>query len=518
MKQEPKAEIARRVTGVAALARREVDLARVAAKRLLTVAPDRLREISLDSSGKTRGLSSILESQGALVSHLCKGTRGQLEALRESTGKALSVIHEIEAVSRGIQEVARDAGILALNAQISAVHTGRDGAAADAIAARMRAVATEVASLSKTVGTLASETAREISELDRLSADGCTGADEWAATLEPALQACALSFATLCEGLAKASEQGRATERSAVGEAQAVLAALVSHDELLPTLGALVDAEPEEARECARAIVAASTEQIARTTAALGRVNDAARAHLGLLDGLRPQLDAEDAQGFRGRLSALEVELACFLSSHRDWSKLAGQSVGRARARAPELARTVDEMHRIALELSMLGVATRVEAARLGDRGTDFRAVGERIQELVAAVRGALRRNMGFSGELARALGSIAGAVHGLERSTLEFSETLEADLRDQERASESALRAVDDAFESTRLGACAIRDASFEAIRHLQFQDRMTQELESIERILDAGEDPDALALVPSHLGTTSDTESLASGDCVLF
>ncbi len=257
-------------------------------------------------------------------------------------------------------------------------------------------------------------------------------------------------------------------------------------------LRAAVAAELGACEERVRALIQSATTLSEREVVAIGtrisEMNREAMGNLDALEGLSGEFQTGEVGGrasleaaVRGQASALDT----FLSGLND-----GLSRQRdATAGIVDVARKIREfvagIEVVALDLRMLTLNVKLEAARWGARGAAFATVAGGMRELTTEVQ---RVNEQI-GALAATLSSLVTRIVANERTMQELGQQL----TDQVSQRMAELRS---AYEITRRStAHAVATGTERAnnlvalsngiLTHLQFQDRMAQTLHEVEAVV---------------------------------
>lgn len=558
-------DLAERGDAIAELAGREVDAARVEMRAVESLAERHgaalapvVAQLRAERGASGRGMGQLLLDQTARTAAFLGRSRERLARTRDATRESLRLASELGDISRAIHRISFDAALLSLNAQIASARIGAIGGAASVIAARMRALAGEIASSNQALTRVAADVATALPEIDAavarteaLAGDYARDAERLQADVEGAFEALRAEV----EGVA---ESGSARASLVRREAAAVLRHLGAHDAIDPLLARISQAARDAAAEATEGPLDAtaveawreatagdveraashSLEHIGPIVAALTSLNEGARAHVEELTAICARLDdASETGRSDAGLAGLAASLGTFTDAIGAGAREQASALAATTARARSLVAILNETQAFALEATMIGITTKIESARLDRQGDDFRNIGLRLVELNEAIREALGRGFRLSRSIDAALLSMRAAVSENELAISEFARDQAAAFGEYRRAAERATGAARAAVVETRQRADQMLTHCFQAIVHFQFQDRITQELGAIERLAgaiarlagclhgaDADEASRAIAAVPTFLEASRDAAAvdgegdLSSGDMLMF
>lgn len=229
-------------------------------------------------------------------------------------------------------------------------------------------------------------------------------------------------------------------------------------------------------------------------------------ARLGVTNSLDQQKD--------GVGHAIQVQTALFEAFSLELKERIGAQAGVA-GDALEITRSLqasaEDVRRIASAVRTLTLNARIEAARLGEHGRGFVALSSQMLELSQSVQQASRALSSMAEGIGRQLPDLAAALRDLADYSTQFggrlseeTDRLRAVYKETHAESLKALEISQDSAHRTAIRANTV-------FRHLQFQDRMAQELRRIEgrcrafeefvRAIDSG-------MAPDHAANTVRTE----------
>lgn len=551
----------RRLGAVRDLALREVAAAREPLQAVEALAEEHGEALATLTSqlrpaaGGPSALGRMLQANAARTAAFIEQTRERLASMRAASRDSLRLAEELGAVSQGIDEVSDDAGLLALNAQLTSAGLGEHGRVASVIAARMRTLAREIAASNEQLGAVALAIARDLPSIDQHVARSEAEARTYLGAAERLQRGVQVAFDALRADVEAAARSGRERSEVVLREVADILAHLHAHDAVVPLLEAAravtpptasADAEARRRAELAawsegatrhvEAAIGHSLAHIGPVAAALTTLNEGARAYVAALAEVCARVAPEttDAQGYEAQQAALVASLEEFVRAATAETRAQRDVIVAATERAGALGRALEQTQGFALEASTLGVATKLESARMGGAGAEFRAIGARLEALNAATRRALSRGRRFVKEIRGALSSMLLAATASERELAAFAREQAAALEAYRAGAERTTTAAREAVSASRGRADRMLEHCFEAIVHLQFQDRITQELNAVRRLIQTTErlggaaDAEAgaravLAIdaIPTFLEPAErprSSEDLASGDVMMF
>jgi methyl-accepting chemotaxis protein len=177
---------------------------------------------------------------------------------------------------------------------------------------------------------------------------------------------------------------------------------------------------------------------------------------------------------------------------------------------ARKITAFVSGVERVSVELRMLTLNARLEAARWGSRGAAFATVASSMRDLT----GEVAKSNEQIGGLATELSGIATRVAESEKLMEELSKGLTGDVQSQ-------MDALSGAYEATRTASAEavasgvargrrLVELSNAVLSNLQFQDRMSQVLREAELVVARAESVTAelLAVVPEE-GSEADARA---------
>ncbi len=179
-------------------------------------------------------------------------------------------------------------------------------------------------------------------------------------------------------------------------------------------------------------------------------------------------------------------ELAALTSAASDE---AGQEslrdIGAVAGIIEELSSIVSAFARVVKHLSMLGIATRIESARLGGDGRGFSTLADDVEKLAHQIvehcAGIAAKVEALRGHVASARESTLSIIRAQEKCFELISRELTANFADLAAMSERSARLSDELSRS----AAAIRADIGQAVRSLQFHDIVRQQIEHVAQAL---------------------------------
>jgi methyl-accepting chemotaxis protein len=226
------------------------------------------------------------------------------------------------------------------------------------------------------------------------------------------------------------------------------------------------------------AIKFSETEVMAAVSNLTG-IQHEARQHTGDLQEIVARRDREgeatrDAMGHQARF--------CQESSLR----LRQQSDAAARALrlTDEISTTVRDIGKISNAVRVLTINGYIESTRLGGEGRVFAVIAEQLRELSDQVRAANEDIRDLAADLSELIPVIADNSRALLQLTEQFAEEHAEKLAACHGQHSTAQREICAAVQEARERAERIIQRASRALSHLQFQDRMAQNLRDIEEI----------------------------------
>ncbi|BBD07495.1 methyl-accepting chemotaxis protein [Desulfovibrio ferrophilus] len=185
--------------------------------------------------------------------------------------------------------------------------------------------------------------------------------------------------------------------------------------------------------------------------------------------------------------SALSNELASLSAIYNSEEARTGlQALERVMGLVSNLDGQVVEFGRIIKSLTMLGISTRIESARLGDQGLGFSTLADDVETLANKIVQDSSSIAEKSKSLGTLLESVRHRTRALSREQDECSDGILSDI-------DSSLTALNEMMERSRTGASHIAQRSeivaanvAEVVSSLQFHDIVRQQVEHIEEALD--------------------------------
>jgi hypothetical protein len=154
----------------------------------------------------------------------------------------------------------------------------------------------------------------------------------------------------------------------------------------------------------------------------------------------------------------------------------------RAQEHSQRILELAARIRRLSDTTKLLALNTRIEAMRVGDSQNAVAAVAMEMRQLASAVNEETEaiRQLGVS--LGEILPAISAAARGLAAGFRERAEQVDRTVLELDRAYEDKQESVASALETSRARGERIRAQHVDILSHLQFQDRLRQDLERIE------------------------------------
>lgn len=244
-------------------------------------------------------------------------------------------------------------------------------------------------------------------------------------------------------------------------------------------------------------------------------LNDLARRQGAALSGLATRFGGDGSEadltalsrGLAALVEAFVTEARTLIEEQLHGVELAVQSEGR-RYGAAEACR------RLVMESRMLTLAVRVEAARIGAQGAGILPIADQLGGFTDLLDGAVAGAATTTEALRALLTRLRAHSQNITDATESFAAAAERAQRDLEEALRHAGGGVEAALSRSRERAQSLLDASHALITQLQFQDRLTQELRSIQGAVTS---PEPTAPTKTFLDTKND-DGLSAGELMLF
>jgi methyl-accepting chemotaxis protein len=263
---------------------------------------------------------------------------------------------------------------------------------------------------------------------------------------------------------------------------------MVTRDEVR----AAVDAELRACEERVRGLLEAATTLSEREVVAIGArvadLNREARANLGTLTGLHDEFRPENVRGHSSLEAAVQAQtrlLGAFVASLNealDHQRSATTGIVEV---ASKIRKFVAGIEVVAIDLRMLTLNARLEAARWGSQGAAFATVAAGMRSLTTEVQ----RVNEQVGELATTLSGLAKRIVENENAMQDLGQRLATDgaerMGDLKRAYEDARRSTAHAVFAGTEGANRMVALSTGMLTNLQFQDRMVQTLREVDAVV---------------------------------
>lgn len=520
-RQAGDASLARRALESRDFAASATDAALDAVEGLCASARSHGADLSALSEVAHRAAASEAEGVAQAVRGLVGSTRdlvakalAQGAAQHEAATRGVRAAEIIAGLASEVRAITADARLLAINANIASTRLGHTGMAAAVIATRVQGLAAEIAGEARDLADLS----RELSEiLPPIATRSGALRDESSTFSDRASEL----LAQIERSHASAGEQITAEVVAGERRVAAVIAHATAIDRRLrehrPVEGLLerasrsaatgdtdaAHASLDRAAELSLASIAPASEELLSLNGvsieqsdALARLADVFAVDLG-----------GASQPLRAALDDFVVAARQIIEDQRRAVDLAVESASRRQGIG-------ESSRRLVLEARMLTLAIRVEAGRIGPAGAELVQIAAQLdtftRRLDGSVGGAdtsIRSLRALFAELLACSRAISVLIESFARGAPHLGAELEHALV---RAAGDAGRAVEASQERAR----ALLAASHELIPHLQFQDRLTQEIRLLQGALTGSSET---APEKSFL-ETADAGGMAAGEMVLF
>lgn len=283
---------------------------------------------------------------------------------------------------------------------------------------------------------------------------------------------------------------------------------------------ALAKAVVGELRGCTdlvRRLIAEARELSEREVLAAGRcvvsINNEAKQHATDLDALAHQFASGSTENRRNIAHVIHRQTeTCSTFANDMGEKLRDQAelAMRALELTKSIARFGDQITRISMEARILTLNADIESKRLGKAGAAFGAIAGEMRHLSASVHSTNQAVAQLAGDLTRILPKLAASSHEMLRDSESFSDQLVSQLADVQSAYDAAQQSVTEALSEGQQRAERIFSQTCEVLSHLQFQDRMAQDLTKAMHQLDVATQvvQSALTDLPDEAGGNGKVE----------
>ncbi len=218
-------------------------------------------------------------------------------------------------------------------------------------------------------------------------------------------------------------------------------------------------------------------------------INNEAKQHATDLDELARQFASGSTENRRNIAQVIHRQTeTCSNFADEMGEKLRDQAelAMRALELTKSIARFGDQITRISMEARILTLNADIESKRLGKAGAAFGAIAGEMRHLSASVHSTNQAVAQLAGDLTRILPKLAASSHEMLRHSESFSEQLVRQLADVQGAYDAAQQSVTEALSEGQQRAERIFSQTCEVLSHLQFQDRMAQDLTKAMHQLD--------------------------------
>jgi len=145
------------------------------------------------------------------------------------------------------------------------------------------------------------------------------------------------------------------------------------------------------------------------------------------------------------------------------------------------LSENMRDFTRLVKHLSMLGISTRIESARLGSQGLGFSTLADDVEKLAGKIHSSSERISSRAVDLTKQCLEASKSIQEMEQARCTYShsamELLEADLGALEKLREASRRTAGEISEE----AASLVGSVSEAVLSMQFHDIIRQQLEHV-------------------------------------
>ncbi|WP_243309880.1 hypothetical protein [Fundidesulfovibrio agrisoli] len=164
--------------------------------------------------------------------------------------------------------------------------------------------------------------------------------------------------------------------------------------------------------------------------------------------------------------------------------------LGRVGSMGAKLGEIMNDFARLVKHLSMLGVSTRIESARLGDQGAGFATLADDVEKLAGKIGESSGKILVSANELSNQCRSASISLKQMDEArkgcSISALSLLEADLS----ALEGLTRASREAADSVSSLSRSVVSSISEAVLSMQFHDIIRQQLEHVAEAAEEARD----------------------------
>jgi hypothetical protein len=479
-----------------------------------------LRAASADRALRGRALAALFLSEAAAIRRFTQRIARSAEAAAQTVSEVYVQAARLHSLAGDIARASLAAGHLAINAEIGATRLGNDGRVVRVIATTMRELAANIGGANERLQGYSRQIAQETEKLTGAIESANTCASEFVDATANRLPEAERSLDALSNRIGNTLLERQQAEQRMESALRAAGQNLRAHDEVDAAITGILnefaaraagddDGEWPAAAWVGRfeACIDRSVGCVRPVVDALDVINRAAAAHQIALADLGGML-----QG--GAETNVTVQLAAQAEAARSFStqtiaSLAEQCELAAGARRIVLAmgRQLEAMSSLATECSMLGSAARIEAAVMGSGGNGFATIAQGMVELAQRIDGLLRDAAHPTATLEEQLATLVSTLSSTREAALAEAPALERGMFEIARAAEDVSAGQTNELELAKKAAARTLAQSFATIETLQFQDRYSQELRAIGRLVE--ECGHSLARMPWSDASFSDAEA---------
>jgi methyl-accepting chemotaxis protein len=241
------------------------------------------------------------------------------------------------------------------------------------------------------------------------------------------------------------------------------IAAAVAAPAAAPRVRAEIDRGKRQVEGRVEALRTLTERKILACGGVLSQIVDTARAIIAETDG-----------ALAAAITRSDETTTRFIGEMRTDIEAQEAAVTQVLALADAMQEAVSAIDSLSQYSDLLSINARIEAARLGEQGAGFAVIAEQTRQLSGTIRGAAERVGTAIGSMREGLPSVRERATAMQERARAFIEVVAAEMKHGSR--DAASGAGGHRLE-------AVMRLSNEALSHLQFQDPLVQELNSINR-----------------------------------
>lgn len=222
-----------------------------------------------------------------------------------------------------------------------------------------------------------------------------------------------------------------------------------------------------------------SESEVMAATQSLVKINQEAKEHVADLQRIAAQLGGER------RIASAMIEnqtryCAMAVSHLRRQQEVAERSVSLTRA----ISDFVGTIGNISAAARILTINGQIESARLGSKGAAFSVIADQLRDLSTAVQNANESISSLAKDLSDQMPLVVESSALLLKETESFSDEQRGRIADFQVAVDDATRRLGVALAETRERAARMISRAGEILTHMQFHDRMAQDLREVTSV----------------------------------